>query len=54
MTVNEARTVSRAERQAQTRESLIVVAREMFLTDGYAATSLDKVALKAGFSDGKA
>ncbi len=52
MTVNEARAVSRAERQAQTRESLISVAREMFLTDGYAATSLDKVALKAGFSKG--
>lgn len=52
MTVNEVRAVSRAERQAQTRESLIAVAREMFLTDGYAATSLDKVALKAGFSKG--
>lgn len=52
MTVNETRAVSRAERQAQTRESLIAVAREMFLTDGYAATSLDKVALQAGFSKG--
>lgn len=44
--------VSRAERQAQTRESLISVAREMFLADGYGATSLDKVALRAGFSKG--
>lgn len=43
---------SRAERQAMTRESLIVVAREMFLDDGYAATSLDKVAVRAGFSKG--
>ena len=52
MSVNQARAVSRAERQAQTRERLIAVAREMFLTDGYAATSLDKVALQAGFSKG--
>ena len=43
---------TRAERQAITRESLIVVAREMFLDDGYAATSLDKVAVRAGFSKG--
>lgn len=43
---------TRAERQAQTRQSLIAVARDMFLTDGYAATSLDKVAVKAGFSKG--
>ena len=52
MTVNETRSVSRAERQAQTRGSLIATAREMFLTDGYSATSLDKVALRAGFSKG--
>lgn len=44
--------VTRAERQAQTRERLIVVAREMFLDDGYAATSLEKVAVEAGFSKG--
>jgi AcrR family transcriptional regulator len=44
--------VTRAERQAQTRERLIQVAREMFLSDGYAATSLDKVAVRAGFSKG--
>lgn len=52
MTLNETRSVSRAERQARTRESLIETAREMFLTDGYGATSLDKVALEAGFSKG--
>lgn len=51
MTVDAGRT-TRAERQAQTRQSLIEVARNMFLTDGYAATSLDKVAVKAGFSKG--
>ena len=44
--------VSRSERQAQTRERLIEVARDMFLADGYAATSLDKVAIRAGFSKG--
>ena len=51
MAVQSTRT-TRAERQAQTRESLIVVAREMFLADGYNATSLDKVAERAGFSKG--
>lgn len=44
--------VSRAQRQAQTRERLLAVARDLFLTDGYAATSLDKVAEAAGFSKG--
>lgn len=43
---------TRAERQAQTRERLIEVARELFLSDGYAVTSLDKVAVAAGFSKG--
>ncbi len=43
---------TRAQRQAQTRRRLIEVACEMFLADGYAATSLDKVALRAGFSKG--
>ncbi len=52
MSVSDSPAVSRAERQAQTRESLIETAREMFLDDGYAATSLDRVALKAGFSKG--
>lgn len=51
MTVEQVRT-SRAQRQAQTREKLIAVAREMFLDDGYAASSLDKVAVAAGFSKG--
>ncbi len=44
--------VTRAQRQAQTRARLIDVARSMFLDDGYAATSLDKVAVRAGFSKG--
>ncbi|MGJ9422133.1 TetR/AcrR family transcriptional regulator [Aeromicrobium sp. CF3.5] len=44
--------VTRAQRQAQTRGRLIDVARSMFLDDGYAATSLDKVAVRAGFSKG--
>ncbi|MDO9379409.1 MAG: TetR/AcrR family transcriptional regulator [Nocardioidaceae bacterium] len=44
--------VTRAQRQARTRETLIVTARRMFLADGYGATSLDKVALEAGFSKG--
>lgn len=52
MTVNETRSISRAERQALTRGSLIATARDLFLADGYAATSLDRVALEAGFSKG--
>ena len=44
--------LTRAERQAQTRVKLIDVARSMFLEDGYGATSLDRVALEAGFSKG--
>lgn len=52
MTINETRSISRAERQALTRESLIATARELFLADGYAATSLGRVALEAGFSKG--
>lgn len=43
---------TRAERQARTRESLVEVARGLFLAEGYAATSLDKVAVAAGFSKG--
>ncbi|WP_370616577.1 TetR/AcrR family transcriptional regulator [Mumia sp. Pv 4-285] len=42
----------RAARQAQTRESLIATARALFLHDGYAATSLERVAVEAGFSKG--
>lgn len=52
MGVNESTTVSRAARQAQTRDRLIETARELFLSDGYGATSLDRVALRAGFSKG--
>lgn len=51
MTIDGTR-VTRAERQAQTRERLVEVARELFLEVGYAATSLDKVAATAGFSKG--
>lgn len=43
---------TRAERQRQTRDRLIEVARVMFLDVGYASTSLDKVAVEAGFSKG--
>ena len=52
MTAIPERAVTRAERQAQTRGTLIKVARRLFLADGYAATSLDRVALEAGFSKG--
>lgn len=52
VTTDGALRATRAERQAQTRVKLIEVARDMFLADGYAATSVDKVALRAGFSKG--
>ena len=45
-------TLTRAERQARTREALIATARDLFLKVGYAATSLDRVAEAAGFSKG--
>ncbi len=44
--------LSRAESQAQTRARLVGKAREMFLRDGYALTSLERVAEEAGFSKG--
>ena len=44
--------LSRAESQARTRELLVSTARELFLRDGYHATSLEKVAESAGFSKG--
>lgn len=44
--------LSRAESQARTRRLLVDTARAMFLRDGYAATSLEKVAEEAGFSKG--
>lgn len=52
MSLNQSPGTSRAERQARTRETLIATARAMFLSDGYAATSLDRVALQAGYSKG--
>ena len=44
--------MTRAERQAQTRAQLIATARQMFFTDGYHPTSLEKVADAAGYSKG--
>lgn len=44
--------LTRAETQARTRTQLLATARELFLRDGYLATSLDKVADAAGFSKG--
>lgn len=44
--------MSRAESQQLTRETLVGTATTLFLRDGYAATSLDKVADEAGFSKG--
>lgn len=43
---------NRADRQARTRSSLVATARELFLRDGYVSTSLDRVAVEAGFSKG--
>lgn len=44
--------VSRAESQALTRQRLLAVATELFLRDGYFATSIDRVAETAGYSKG--
>ncbi|MFI5613813.1 TetR/AcrR family transcriptional regulator [Amycolatopsis sp. NPDC051903] len=44
--------LTRAESQARTRELLVGTAKELFLRDGYAPTSLEKVAEEAGFSKG--
>jgi AcrR family transcriptional regulator len=44
--------LTRVESQARTRAQLLQTARELFLRDGYLATSLDKVADAAGFSKG--
>jgi AcrR family transcriptional regulator len=44
--------LTRSESQARTRRLLVDTARAMFLRDGYAATSLEKVAEEAGFSKG--
>jgi AcrR family transcriptional regulator len=44
--------LSRSESQARTRQRLVETARTLFLRDGYAATTLEKVAEEAGFSKG--
>ncbi|MGH3734755.1 MAG: TetR/AcrR family transcriptional regulator [Micromonosporaceae bacterium] len=44
--------LSRAQSQARTRQQLVGTARELFLRDGYALTSLEKVADAAGYSKG--
>jgi AcrR family transcriptional regulator len=44
--------LTRAESQAHTRDRLIATATALFLRDGYAQTSLDKVAKAAGHSKG--
>ncbi|MFF0542044.1 TetR/AcrR family transcriptional regulator [Nocardia thailandica] len=44
--------LSRAESQAQTRQQLMATAKQLFLELGYHATSLEKVADRAGFSKG--
>lgn len=44
--------LSRKESHAQTRQRLIDTATQLFLADGYNATSLEKVASEAGYSKG--
>ncbi len=44
--------MTRKESHAQTRDRLVETAHRLFLSDGYNATSLDKVAAEAGFSKG--
>jgi AcrR family transcriptional regulator len=44
--------LTRAESQALTRSRLVAVARDLFLREGYAKTSLERVAEEAGFSKG--
>ncbi len=45
-------TPTQAERREATTASLVAAARELFAKDGYAATSLDAVAKKAGVTKG--
>ncbi len=52
MTTSPPTRLSRAESQAQTRARLVATAREMFLREGYASTSLERVAEVAGYSKG--
>ena len=44
--------LTRPESQARTRAELIATARDLFLSDGYAGTSLERVAEAAGYSKG--
>jgi TetR/AcrR family transcriptional regulator, transcriptional repressor of aconitase len=44
--------LSREENQALTRARLLSVAKQHFARDGYAASSLDRIAEEAGFSKG--
>ena len=44
--------LTRTASQARTRRQLIDTARELFLRDGYFATSVDRVAEAAGYSKG--
>jgi len=44
--------LSRADSQRRTRRALLATARELFLRDGYFATSLERVAETAGYSKG--
>ncbi len=50
--INTVPRLSRSESQARTRESLLATARELFMRDGYQATSVATVADAAGFSTG--
>jgi AcrR family transcriptional regulator len=44
--------MTRAQSQARTRALLVATAKALFLREGYAVTSLEKVADKAGYSKG--
>ncbi|BCK58294.1 TetR/AcrR family transcriptional regulator [Nocardia wallacei] len=44
--------LTRSESQARTRADLLATARDLFLTEGYARTSLERVADAAGYSKG--
>lgn len=44
--------LTRSETQARTRADLLATARDLFLTDGYAKTSMERVAEEAGYSKG--
>lgn len=44
--------LTRGESQAQTRQALLDTATQAFLRDGFFATSLDQVAVEAGYSKG--